>query len=271
MTNRPRRDIRQAGDAESTMGGEPAAVDFGNTREQGGAPAPADDGAERTRLRPSGTRARSATRKRPTTTREGSEGAGTPGTAENKASPCASAWRAVAPDGEHHPRARNSYRAVRAEKPDPAAGRDTAGLGHRGRLAGAHPGMGRTGVHAPPTRRQPAPGRTAQMQGGKSPQRLGGAMNAEDDLQLPGDARRLWLATRHIVKEALAGLEQGAAELPNRRRNDPRRPLGPPGKLRHRHHRRREDATARTPEGQRPSVRARQWKRWEEDPSSTPS
>ena len=37
-------------------------------------------------------------------------------------------------------------------------------------------------------------------------------MNAEDDLQLPGDARRLWLATRHIVKEALAGLEQGAAE-----------------------------------------------------------
>ena len=31
MTNRPRRDIRQAGDAESTMGGEPAAVDFGNT------------------------------------------------------------------------------------------------------------------------------------------------------------------------------------------------------------------------------------------------
>ena len=50
------------------------------------------------------------------------------------------------------------------------------------------------------------------MQDGKSPQRLGGAMNAEDDLQLPGDARRLWLATRHIVKEALAGLEQGAAE-----------------------------------------------------------
>ena len=37
-------------------------------------------------------------------------------------------------------------------------------------------------------------------------------MSAKENLQLPGDARRLWLAARRAVKEALAGIEQGPVE-----------------------------------------------------------
>ena len=50
------------------------------------------------------------------------------------------------------------------------------------------------------------------MQGGKGSQRLGGAMSAERGLRLPGDARRLWLATRHVVKTAFAELGAGPVE-----------------------------------------------------------